>query len=93
MGRQECMERWAQRHCVNHHRGSVVEFEPDDFEQVACCVGTDSEDPWRSAAGFEFVSVLAVAETLHVRLLMQQQAKLSDLTFVPPESLTDCGIP
>ena len=48
------MGRWAQRHCVNHHLGSVVEFEPDDFEQVSCWVGADGEDPRRVSGWFEF---------------------------------------
>ena len=60
------MERWAQWHCVNHHLGSVVEFEPDDLEQVPAGSAPMARILGGSAAGSSSMMVRACSSACRI---------------------------
>ena len=71
LGRQECVERWAQRHCVNHHLSAAFKFEPDDLQQIPCAVRADGEDPGRVGGWIEFDDGEGVLESVQDRVAVE----------------------
>ena len=65
------MERWAQRHCMNHHLRTAVEFEPDDLQQVPSPIGTDGEDPWRVRGRLELDDDEGVCKPVQDRVAVE----------------------
>jgi len=47
------MERWPQRHRVDHDLATAGELQPDDLEQVARSIRSDRQDARRVGIRFE----------------------------------------